>query len=228
MNRCQQCNNALQANLGFCPHCGASVMTQAAMQPRQQAPFPTTTTASAPLPPNYNSYHGKMASGFAQMFGLHPTIAMLTILVDLMVFGGTFVTAGIGWPVLAMAAAGLGYVTYKGQVNWFGDDADSAKIKAVIIAVLTAIPVPIASALAVFMGITGKFRRGKNVPEVMPIQNQPAQMIACRNCNNANLAGGQFCNYCGAALYGMPQTAHQHGSVDEFDIRTQLRGQGGR
>jgi hypothetical protein len=197
---------------------------------------PGPHAASAPLPPNLNTYHGKMAGGIAQMFGLHPTIAVTTILVDLMVFGGTVMSVGMGWPVLAMAAVGLGYVTYKGQMNWFGDDADSAKIKAVIITVLTAIPVPLASALAVFMGITGRFRRGKNLPEMSPAPPQPVQMIACGQCRNANLMGAQFCQYCQAPLYGAPRPVQQarpgqpqsQSGREEFDTHAQWNGQGGR
>lgn len=201
--------------------------------PAQPMPAPYITgglhtagphAASAPLPPNLNTYHGKMAGGIAQMFGLHPTIAATTILVDLMVFGGTVASVGMGWPVLAMAAAGLGYVTYKGQMNWFGDDAESAKIKAVIIAVLTAIPVPIASALAIFMGITGRFRRGKNQPEMPPAPPQVVQMIACRQCRNANLLGAQFCQACQTPLYGAPRP-RQGG---EFDSQAQWSEQGRR
>lgn len=230
------------------PGNGAGQAPARYQQPPMPAPYGTGAlhaphAASAPLPPNFNSYHGKMAGGIAQMFGLHPTIALVTILVDLMVFGGTVVSVGMGWPVLAMAAGGLGYVTYKGQVNWFGDDVESAKIKAVIIAVLTAIPVPLASALAVFMGITGKFRREKNLPEMPISPPQPVQMVACGQCRNANLMGAQFCQYCHAPLYGAPRPMPQarptqpepqysqqrpQSGGDDFDIQAQLRGQGRR
>jgi len=95
------------------------------------------------------------SKGLVQMFGLDPRAAVLVTLVDLMIFGadvfsvGTFVVMGV------VIATILGTIVYKIQRLWFGDDHDSALIKALIVGMLTAIPVPLTPLLAVPCGIVG-------------------------------------------------------------------------
>lgn len=97
--------------------------------------------------------------GFAQMFGLLPSIAALTFLVDTMLFGGEGVTLGAGLPLSAGAGVMLGFIAYKAQRKWYGDDHDSALIKALILGLLTAIPTNLPSVLYVPAGVVGLFRR---------------------------------------------------------------------
>lgn len=103
--------------------------------------------------------HNYAAKGFAQMFGLHPGMAFLTIVVDSMVFGGDIASAGLLLPVAMSAALVLGIITLAAQKSWYGDDDRDAGIKALIVALLTAIPSPLPYALFIPAGIVGLFRR---------------------------------------------------------------------
>jgi len=93
--------------------------------------------------------------GFAQLFGLDPRIAFLTLIVDLMLFGGVVLTIGLLIPVALVAGIVLGLITYRAQMKWYGDDRESALIKGVIIGLLTAIPTPLPAILYVPSGILG-------------------------------------------------------------------------
>jgi len=95
------------------------------------------------------------ARGFSQLFGLDPRVAALTFLVDAMVFGGTVASGGLLLPVAVGAGGILGFITYRAQRRWFGDDADAALIKACIIGLLTAIPTPLPAVLYVPCAILG-------------------------------------------------------------------------
>lgn len=53
------------------------------------------------------------------------------------------------------AGVALTFITYKIQRAWYGDDHDSALIKALIVGLLTAIPVPLTSIVAAPGGILG-------------------------------------------------------------------------
>lgn len=81
--------------------------------------------------------------GLIQSFGLDYRVAILAVLVDFIAFSGEIVSAGLLYPVELGASVVLGFVTYKIQRSWYGDDHDSALIKAAIVGLLTAIPVPI-------------------------------------------------------------------------------------
>ena len=108
--------------------------------------------------------HHAAARGFAQTFGLHPAIGLLTIVVDWMLFGpealsGFTSTLFLSIPVSAV----LGFITYRAQRKWYGDDDESAKLKALgSLALLTAIPSPLPGFLYVPAGMVGFFRRKKN------------------------------------------------------------------
>jgi hypothetical protein len=94
-----------------------------------------------------------------QIFGIDPRVAFLAFVVDLMLFGTAAATMGITLPILIplamVAGVVLGRITYKAQVKWYGDDHDSAMIKAGIIGLLTAIPVGIPAIVWVPSGILG-------------------------------------------------------------------------
>jgi hypothetical protein len=87
--------------------------------------------------------------GFLQHFGLDVRVAALVLIVDNLVFTATFISAGLLYGVEAVAGIVLAYITYKIQRHWYGDGHDSALIKALIVGLLTAIPVPLSTSLPV-------------------------------------------------------------------------------
>jgi hypothetical protein len=95
------------------------------------------------------------ARGFAQVFGLDPRVAALTFLVDAMLFGGTLASGGLLLPVAVGAGGVLGFIAYRAQRRWYGDDAEAALIKGCIIGLLTAIPTPLPAVLYVPSAILG-------------------------------------------------------------------------
>ena len=103
--------------------------------------------------------HNLAARGFTQMFGLHPGMAFLTVVVDSMVFSADIASSGLLLPVAFGAAVVLGIITGMAQKAWYGDDNNSALVKALIVALLTAIPSPLPYMLFVPAGIVGLFRR---------------------------------------------------------------------
>jgi hypothetical protein len=95
------------------------------------------------------------SGGFAQLFGLDPRIAFLTFTVDMMLFGGAVLTFGLLIPVSLVAGIVLGFITYRAQMKWYGDDRESALIKGVVIGLLTAIPTPLPAIVYVPSGVLG-------------------------------------------------------------------------
>ena len=100
-----------------------------------------------------------LQGGLLQSFGLDVRAAALTFIVDIAIFGSDTLSLGVMIPVGVVAAAGLGLIVYRIQRKWYGDDHDSALIKALSIALLTAIPVPITSVLAMPAGCFGLINR---------------------------------------------------------------------
>jgi hypothetical protein len=103
--------------------------------------------------------HQVAARGFAQSFGLLPGVAFLTVGTDIMLHGAAVITAGLLIPFSILGGGMLGYITYKWQMKEYGDDAEAAKIKALIVAFLTAIPSPLPYMLFIPAGIVGLFRK---------------------------------------------------------------------
>jgi len=93
--------------------------------------------------------------GFAQIFGLDPRIAFLMFIVDSMLFGGSLLSLGLLVPVSVAAGIGLGFVTYRAQIKWYGDDRESALIKGAIVGLLTAIPTPLPVAVYLPAAVLG-------------------------------------------------------------------------
>jgi hypothetical protein len=113
------------------------------------------------------------AQGFGHVFGLHPAIAFFTIAVNLMLFGKDGLalvlagpTAGGDIPIALLISAAVGavagYVTYLGQMKWYADDHESAKIKALITGVLTAIPTGLPGMLFGSAALAGLLLRKKS------------------------------------------------------------------
>jgi hypothetical protein len=99
--------------------------------------------------------HGNASQGLAQMFGLDPRAAVLTVIVDLMVFGADTFSLEMLLPLGVAVAAILGYIVYRLQRSSYGDDKQSAITKGLIIFLLTAIPVPLSPILAIPAGVIG-------------------------------------------------------------------------
>jgi hypothetical protein len=99
--------------------------------------------------------HEKASRGLAQTFGLDPRAAILTVIVDLMVFGTDTISLEALLPLGVAVAGVLGYIIYRIQRSWYGDDKESAVIRALIIFLLTAIPVPLSPIIAIPSGVIG-------------------------------------------------------------------------
>jgi hypothetical protein len=97
--------------------------------------------------------------GFGRLFGLDLRIAFLTLVVDVMLNAGDLASMGLLLPVSVAAGVVLGYIVYKAQINWYGDDKESAKIKAIILGLLTAIPTPLPELLYIPAGLIGLFHK---------------------------------------------------------------------
>jgi hypothetical protein len=134
-----------------------------------QTPAPEIIPPGQSSPATTHPEH-HMARGFAQTFGLHPATALLTVVVNTMIFGSAGVAALFSLPTGGISIAALtfisticgiilGTITYMVQKKWYDDDKDSAVIKALIVAFLTAIPVGLPAYLTIPAGILGFFRR---------------------------------------------------------------------
>ena len=89
------------------------------------------------------------------LFGLHVAGAALTVMVDLMVFGSDVFSAGLLIPVGIVIAVILGFIIYRIQRFWYGDSHEAALTKALVIGLLTAIPVPLTTIIAIPTGALG-------------------------------------------------------------------------
>jgi hypothetical protein len=95
------------------------------------------------------------SKGFAQVFGLDPRIAFLTFVVDIMLFGGELMSLGLLVPMALAVGIVIGFITYRAQIKWYGDDRETALIKGFIVGLLTAIPAPLPALVAIPAGIVG-------------------------------------------------------------------------
>ena len=144
---CAHCGFVANPPGRFCPACGAQ--TGVAFSVQNLEPYPAVPQY---LPP---AHHAAGARGFSQIFGIHPAIAFLTLIVDMMLFGGEIATMGAILPVSIGAGCVLGFIAYLAQRSWYGDDKESAIIKGLILGLLTAIPTPLPAILSVPSGIIG-------------------------------------------------------------------------
>ncbi len=117
--------------------------------------------------PTVASSHHHAARGLAQTFGIHPAMAALTLTLDWMVFGAETVTLGMSLPFSAAVSTALGFIAYRAQIHWYGDDNESAALKAGILALLMAIPTGLPAFLYLPAGFIGFFRRNSSAPEVV-------------------------------------------------------------
>lgn len=142
---CTQCGSRVPDEHHFCGNCGARTDI---VEPVPDAR--TNRGPSVPVQPQVAA-----PRHFAQLFGLDPRVAFLTLIIDMMLNAGDLATMGLLLPVSIAAGIILGYVVYKAQINWYGDDKESARIKATILGILTAIPTPIPEVFYVPAGVLG-------------------------------------------------------------------------
>jgi hypothetical protein len=145
---CTQCGASIQSTHLYCAKCGTQADTSAVV--RRQPNFRRVVTG--------NEDGGGLILRFGRLFGLDPRIAFAALIVDMMLNAGDIASMGMLLPVSILAGVGLGYATYRAQINWYGDDPESAKIKAVILGLLTAIPTPLPELLYIPAGVVGLVR----------------------------------------------------------------------
>jgi len=166
MFTCTKCPAQVTYPANFCTQCGAPMV----YQPQGEVLSPNT--GSAPNMSRFPNPDQAVAHGFGRVFGLHPGVAFFTIAVNLMLFStdglaALFAPVTVGGDILpallisAVAGAGVGYVTYLGQMKWYGDDHEGAKVKGLITGILTAIPTGLPGILFGSVALAGLLKRGK-------------------------------------------------------------------
>ena len=91
-----------------------------------------------------------------RLFGLHPAAAAGVIAVDVMLFGATAATLGVGWAASVPVGAALGVATALIQARGSPrDDPGLAVGKGILVGLLTAIPTPLPSVLVFGAGVAG-------------------------------------------------------------------------
>jgi hypothetical protein len=156
----------------------SEVIQQAETEPQPLVAFHEGHSSPPPLPRTAGASGSDVDSqspvsvcasasrGLTQTLGLDPRLSFFIILVDLLVFTGNAISMGLLIPLGVVLAAVLGVITYKAQIHWFKDDHESALIKSLMVAVLTAIPFPITPLVAIpggVLGIVKAIRRRKSV-----------------------------------------------------------------
>jgi hypothetical protein len=111
---------------------------------------PTESAASSTSNPNQLANRS-----FGQLWGLHPAVTGTVFVIDTMLFGAQIATLGTLFPLALAVGAVLGFITYRAQMRWYHDDAQSASIKALVVALVTAIPSPLPAFLYVPAGLLG-------------------------------------------------------------------------
>jgi hypothetical protein len=107
---------------------------------------------------NHSSDNSRVSTvklGFDPRIGLHPIPEVLTLSANAMLFGGELFTLGALVPLGFAVAMVLGVITYKAQKHLYGDSDEAALIKALAVALLTAIPTGLPAFLTVPSGVVG-------------------------------------------------------------------------
>jgi hypothetical protein len=150
---CTNCCAVLQNAHHYCWKCGTKAETSAGFAGTPGSRLPDVVVQPrGPASPRR----------FGQLFGLDPRLAFITLIVDTMLNAGDLATMGLLLPVSVGAGIVLGYIAYRAQISWYGDDKESAKIKAVILGLLTAIPTPLPEVLYVPAALIGFIHRFRN------------------------------------------------------------------
>lgn len=157
---CTQCGTSIREAHRYCWNCGAkaetaSIVTVRAVSRSPEVAMPGGFSARAQAATAVHAAGPASSRRFGQIFGLDPRVAFLTLIVDLMLNAGDVATMGLLLPVSIAAGVVLGYVAYRAQINWYGDDKESARIKAIVLGLLTAIPTPLPELLYIPAGLVG-------------------------------------------------------------------------
>ncbi len=152
---CTQCGAALQASHQFCARCGAPAEASAMVPAKTGALSRFFSSRSQEKQPPRRS--------FVQRFGLDPRVAFLVLIVDVMLNAGDVFSMGLLLPLSIAAGILVGYIAYRAQIHWYGDDPESARIKAAMLGLLTAIPTPLPEVLYVPAGLLGLVRTLRGV-----------------------------------------------------------------
>ncbi len=159
-----ECLTQFTAPGNFCTVCGAPMFDQPTQEVIPPGAAYASSTSGAP-----NADH-TMAHGLGNIFGLHPAVAFFTMGVNLMLFGKDGLALALALPtggadisIALLISVGVGalvgYVTYLGQMKWYAEDHESAKIKALITGVLTAIPTGLPGMLFGSVALAGLLRK---------------------------------------------------------------------
>lgn len=98
-----------------------------------------------------------------QVCGIHPLVATLAIAVDVMLFGGTSATLGVGWLVSLPVSIVIALIGVIIQKKSFGDGWLVSIAKGMSIGLLVAIPTPIPSVLIASTGFLGFIKKPKQI-----------------------------------------------------------------
>jgi putative flippase GtrA len=89
------------------------------------------------------------------MFGLHPIVGGLTLIVDMMLFPLDIVSGGADLLISCTVGVMVAIIAFLAQKKWYGDDGESAFIKALILGLLTSIPTALPAVIYAPAGVVG-------------------------------------------------------------------------
>ncbi len=165
MISCPHCHTQIHEQAYHCTSCGSDLgvgrtppvyFQQPPVYQNTYQPPPSGPIVYPPYQQPYpQSREATAAKGIGQIFGVDPRIAILALILDAMLFAGEIISFGVLITLSVVVGAIFGFITYKAQISWYGDDKDSAIIKALIMGLLTAIPSPLPAFLYVPSGVIG-------------------------------------------------------------------------
>lgn len=170
---CSNCHAHNYDDASFCDACGTPFRQVLLSESFNPLPPPMTYAPVSPqaaLPSAPPYYHNAPLApydppanppGVLQTLGLHPLTAVTVFAVDCMLFLPDL--GGVTWVISILVSFVLGFGVFLVQKNMYKDDDGTALAKAVMLALLTAIPTPLPGFLTAPSGFLGliKVIRGK-------------------------------------------------------------------
>jgi hypothetical protein len=98
---------------------------------------------------------GNAIVALSRIFGLHPIVGFGMFALDAMLFGGAMASAGVGWAVTVPVAMAFSIPCILIQRFSFHDTLPTSIGKGLILGLLTAIPTPLPSIVAIGGGVLG-------------------------------------------------------------------------
>jgi hypothetical protein len=177
MFKCSNCSSQFTTPTSVCNKCGMSMSSE----PQQES----VASHAAHIPRDWNARQA-ITRGFLRVFGLHPGVAIGTILVNLVLFGmnlmALIIAAHTDSRDIAVAlvisveiGALAGYLSYLGQIKWYGDDRETAMVKGTVTGVITAIPTGLLGMLFGGIAIAGWLLREERCLTVITAAIRRAQ-----------------------------------------------------